>query len=1445
MLSFYSGHSIDYLTGAVAAGRESYYTGAVAAGEPPGRWWGRGAQTLGLTGLVDNEVIADLYGRFLDPRDGQTVLGHGGRRYATAEELYARKLEATPHASAEERERLRLLAGQEARSNVAFHDATFNVQKSVTVLHAAFEAQEVAARRAGDVDTERAWAAHRLAVEEAIWAGNNASLAYLAEHAGYTRVGKHGGTAGRWEDAHDWTVASFFQHDSRNHDPHLHIHNAILNRVQGPDGKWRTLDWEAAKLQKAAAGAVGERVMFGRLVATLGVKVAMRPDGKSREIVGVDERVMDLFSSRTHAITPKTAALVAAFEARFGHAPNALQLYRLSRVATLATRPGKEHTGETAVDRLDRWDQMVREMDEGLRSEVAGGLADVAWGALRVAERSQQAQPFDPAVVLETAVAEVQAIRARWTESDLVKAISNALPDYLGALDGSEVAELVRSLAAEGLARHCATLTAQAPGAATLPEAERLANGKSAHQRPGAELYAAREHVRSERVLRAAAVERGAVAVAPELAEWFTRELAELGTELGVDQARAVAGVLTSGARVESLVGPAGTGKTLVVGALAKAWTDPELWGGAHRRCFGLASAQIATDMLTAEGLTARNVTRWLGAQRRLAQGRGSVEDQALALRAGDLVIVDESSMANTPDLAAIREHAAAAGAKLLLTGDHRQLAAVGAGGAMSMVAATGIAYELTEVRRFYQDWEREASLRLREGDGSALLEYRKHGRIIDAGTFDQAASRAMQGYLADYLQGCDTRLLVDTNDQAREVSARVRAELVALGVVTEIGVSLGQGTTAGVGDLVEARRLAWELVGYEGNRRGPVTRERYRVLGVRDDGGLDVAHIVGRGADGEQLGDRLTLPASYVANDLALGYASTVYSVEGITVDTSHSVATSNTGRAAQYVAATRGRDRNTLYVQTIAEATDSRPGSTIQRQDPLAVLDRSHTDDGDERAAVVEADESARAMGSVQTAAERLAEISERQSAGRTATMLDQLADCGVLSEEQRLALATDENTATLARVLRQAEVAGHDPLEVLTTAITQRELGNARSIASVLHHRIHDRVDLEPVGDSHADWVPQVTDPAYQRHLEDLAAAADRRRDELGVQVAEQAPQWAVEALGPVPQDVAEHARWVELAGVVAAHRELAGHIDETAALPGPPPRGRVEEYASWRAAWRALGRPEDVRVEHEMSDGALRVRVRAFEREDAWAPPYVARDLSGTTQAAQHARDEAVLLSLRTDAATTADERDELERRATAAADRAALLEQRAAQLDAADTARAQWYIATMVTRETAHRARLELASRGIDPDHPPEAVTAQDWLAAHRAERAESEPHRAVTEADIDDLTLDRAAALDGAGSVFAAETDVPDIREVAALEPPAVENIDDWERVPDLDDTKTSVERAHRALAELAARHQWEAAQEARAAQLAHWHTADQARAEAAEQNQEPILDRE
>ncbi len=114
--------------------------------------------------------------------------------------------------------------------------------------------------------------------------------------------------------------------------------------------------------------------------------------------------------------------------------------------------------------------------------------------------------------------------------------------------------------------------------AMTLPAELRLANGAlRLPARPVSSSTPPGEHVRSERALRAAAIERTAARLTPELrANAFLDELAESGIELGVDQAAAVRGVLTSGAGVESLVGPAGTGKSFVVGARRPCLAGPD-----------------------------------------------------------------------------------------------------------------------------------------------------------------------------------------------------------------------------------------------------------------------------------------------------------------------------------------------------------------------------------------------------------------------------------------------------------------------------------------------------------------------------------------------------------------------------------------------------------------------------------------------------------------------------------------------------------------------------------------------------------------------------------------------------------------------------------------------------------------------------------------------------
>ncbi|MEU8495012.1 MobF family relaxase [Pseudonocardia alni] len=1448
VLKVVNGYSPEYLLKEVATGRENYYTGAVAEGEPPGRWWGAGAERLGLAGLVDAQDMRALYERFLDPRDSGfgdpsrwdsvPTLGHIGRKYLSEDDLYAAALEREPDAAAERRAELRTEAGKAARHNVAFLDATFSVQKSVTLLHTAFEAREVAARQAGDEATAAAWGEFRQAVEDAIWAGNNAALAYLQDKAGYSRVGHHGGAAGRWVDAHAFTVASFFQHDSRDRDPQLHIHNTILNRVECPDGTWRTLDSRAIHRWRPGAAAVGERTCEERLIETIGVLLAMRPDGKAREVVGIPAQAMSLISTRRHAVTAKAAELVEAFEARYGRAPNGYEYERLTQQATLVTRAAKSHHGEDRDDMLSR-------IDLRLRADIEGGLAGIADAVLTARREGVEPMTFSPQAAIELALADVGNRKTHWTTADLTRAVNAALPDYLGVSDGAEVAALLDQLTDAAL-EHALTMETAKPAAELVPDGLRLANGQSAYQAPGGALYATPEQVHTERFLLAATAARDGAALPVRVARRFLDRLAEEGVELGADQAAAVRGILTSGARVETLVGPAGTGKSFVVGTLARAWTDPTLHdhdpGQEPRagRVFGLATSQMATEVLTGEGLTARNVAAWLATQDRLQKpGATRSEDEAWRLREGDMLVVDESAMTDTAALATIHAHADRVGAKLLLVGDHRQLAAVGAGGAMDLLATAGSSYELADARRFTAAWERDASLRLRAGDEMVLRTYHQHGRILDTGTRDDAETSAARAWLADTLDGQHSLLLVDTNDQAARLSASLRAELVRLGRVAEDGVWLGrQGVVAGVGDLVQARRNAWHLAGLHGNRRGPINRETYRVTAVRDDGSIEVTtdttDPAPDGTAGEAVGDgvgqRLVLPASYVTEDLALGYATTVHAAQGTTVDTTHSVITPNTSAQALYVGMSRGRGANTAHVTTLTAPDDPADGTRRHElhRDPVAtlaaVLDGAETTLS--RSALAVATESADHAASTRTAAELLADAAQLAATERTRDHLDHLLAHGSLTGEQRARIAAEDGAASLTRVLRRAELAGLDPHAVLVDAVDRGPLTGSRNLTNVLYSRIRDAHRFDPVGDTWTEWTPRTDNTEWRDYLTALARAADGRAAALGCDAAADPPAWAVSAFGDCPAEADQRDEWCAAVGRVAAYREMRGHTsDDDNDVLGPAPKpGQVEEFAAYRAAWRTLGRPEIDREHLELSNGQLRARVRAYERELAAAPRYVAGELAGTRQSAATQQQTAALRRAEADAVTDPAQRQRILDEAAQAAALAAVLDARAEQLQQIDDARATWLAHTAQTRVQAELSKAELSARDADDD-PDQQVTAAEWKAAHDAAMAEEDAHREITETDLaeDDHLDDTRPIQDDA----AAGTGWDDVREQVERDPrPGHEDV---VRVPDAAETTGHLDHAGRILDEI--RYRDTGDDLARAEELNRWHTDDQAAA--------------
>jgi hypothetical protein len=97
-----------------------------------------------------------------------------------------------------------------------------------------------------------------------------AELGWLDRHAAYTRTGHHSSQSGEWRDGAGFVSSLFLHHLSRDGDPQLHVHVAIWNRIQrgdGADDTWRTLDSRSLHGQRLGVAPVADRTLETRLTA--------------------------------------------------------------------------------------------------------------------------------------------------------------------------------------------------------------------------------------------------------------------------------------------------------------------------------------------------------------------------------------------------------------------------------------------------------------------------------------------------------------------------------------------------------------------------------------------------------------------------------------------------------------------------------------------------------------------------------------------------------------------------------------------------------------------------------------------------------------------------------------------------------------------------------------------------------------------------------------------------------------------------------------------------------------------------------------------------------------------------------------------------------------------------------------------------------------------------
>jgi conjugative relaxase-like TrwC/TraI family protein len=1355
-----------------------YLSPAERGGEPPGIWTGKGVAELGLTpgGIVDRKIFEPLYGRHLDPRDpsGETRLGRAPGKYKTAEEIYAALLAAEPHATAERREELLVEAKAQVRTPDMYWDATFSVSKSISLFHASALANAAAAARSGDQAAAERWEGVAAEIWDSIMEGNAAALDYLQREAGQTRAGYHPG--GRWEDAREWVIASFRQHTSRDGDPQLHVHNLILHKVRREsDGQWRALDSMSLYRHRPAASAIAALAMENALTRRLGVRWTPRRDGHGREIADVDQALMDMFSSRRASIGPLTARLALEYEARTGRAPDARALASLRQWANHATRRAKDAAPLDLGALVDRWTAQAIDSENAalgplavqvLRSGARARTREPITGAHQ-ARATESLAPLSVAQMQQLAaeaIAAVQQAQPTFTQADLIRQLGERLPAQLGPMTAHDAAALLPVLARQALAEQAIVLSA--PEWPRVPDCLRRASGESLYQPHGAARYTTMAQLDLEARLLADAAETGAPRLDPRAAaQLLGADLAQLearlreahdpgadaahgavdgasagaernepaapvragcppgaseavtGCGLRADQAAAALWALTSARRAEILVGPAGSGKTRTVAELARIWRQAGLGD-----VIGLATSQNAANILAAAGpIRAYNTARFLGH----LEGRREALD-AMPVQPGSLIILDEASMMSLADMAAILTIARRTGSKVIVTGDHEQLAAVEGGGAMMLLAHRHGYVQLAEPQRFHAEWEREASLRLRAGDVTVLAEYAQRGRLR-GGSPEEAAEQAYRGWLADYLAGLDSVLIARTEEHARELSRRARDDLSRYRrIATGPAVPLAAGEQASAGDLICARRNQRAVrAGQDG--RALTNRDVLQVLAVAAGPGGRHAEVR-RMLDGNGWSAPFLVPHRYLAHNACLAYAVTVHAALGRTTDTAHALLDGSESRQALYTALSRGRSANYAYCITqpsrladTAEGTRSAP--ELDRAARLAA-ERAGLPTGARVEGEASPDDSLPELDEVTVLAQVLArdgsELSATETMERELARADHLGVLGgiwddLVRQEQaeRFEAALrdllpehlaedalgDPAVTWLWRSLREAETFGLDGSQVLREAVTMRSLTGARDVSRVLDSRVRRRLDeaRPTLASTWADRVPAEAPAEIRRYLTELAEAMDDRTRRLGEHAAAAQPQWARNALGPLPADPIGRLDWERRAAVIAAYRERYGHDHPADPIGREPLRTSPEARAAWHGALAALGRIEGIDL-RARSDSELWLRRGTYERETAWAPRHVGRELQFVRTAARDAAVSAMRAKQEARVARSrraADRHRELVRRLRAVEAKAVAEEQILA--DVQDTRR-QWERLTESTRRVAVAADMELRRR---------------------------------------------------------------------------------------------------------------------------------------------------
>ena len=672
-------------------------------------------------------------------------------------------------------------------------------------------------------------------------------------------------------------MVSMVHKTSRAGDPHRHIHFQIGTRVWAA-GAWRGLDTVALFRQQGAIRALGTAVIAAHpQLATVLDRHGLTLDPVTGEVAELESFNASM-SKRAEQVKRNMAQFEAEWEAKHpGQEPGPVVTARLTAMAWDHERPAKkpatlrdEGGWRAELDALGYTPDLPR----------VRRRAPVALDELRVQQ------------VASRALDRCAAGASTWTRHALQEHVTRIITEAGVWAEPAALRDLVTITT--GLAvDDC--LSVLPPGAV---QPDHVAHLTSLH------VVAVETELRDMLASRAV----GGARQMPDV----TRLADTHG--LDPEQARAAAAVASDDALVV-VEGAAGAGKTTMLGVAIQAAAAE---GRATRivtptkKAAEVAQQELGVPADSVAKLVHANGWRWNddGVWTRLSRGAmdpntGTIYNgppEASRLHEGERIVVDEAGMLDQDSALALLTVAGEAGTTVALVGDRAQLPAVGRGGVLDMAAQlSGRTFDMATVHRFTDPEYADLTVRMRAGENPALLFDRL--RALDLIVLHES-SEAVHEAIAGTARDGDA-ITVATNDEARELNARIRDERVRLGRVNDACTTFGSdGLPIGKGDVIQTRQNDTGL--------GVANRQTWTVQHVADDGTL-WAKEDGSGRKQQHV---VRLPAEYVSEHAHLAYAVTAYGVQGATVNDSHTVLSDALGAAGVYVGMTRGRTSNRLHI-------------------------------------------------------------------------------------------------------------------------------------------------------------------------------------------------------------------------------------------------------------------------------------------------------------------------------------------------------------------------------------------------------------------------------------------------------------------------------------------------------------------------------------------------